>query len=364
MTCLTRTLHPALVATLLLLAAAGAQTTRSISSIDTIPLSALVGFESVPSQQQTLSQVQEDLFQELLKSRGWRLVDPKRVASVVRERQFQDAQPCSTSCMRELGGQLGVQTLLLPDLDRKDGISRLSVREVDVATGAVLRSAQAETDEPLSSAGRRLARTVVGRLTGDPAANTTDYGAIRVNSNVPARVWIDGEEVGESPLTWEVWPGVHRISVEADHPLPSDRDRPPRGPNFSVGAVFLFQTSWGGHEGRYQGFSQRPDPGASFQRPGSSPGHSRRGGGDDGTGTIIAGTLVAAMGIGMVAHAAAMPDSIWAGTWQDVQVKVADTVSVEFRKESNGDKTAMNVFGILGIVLGVALIAGVFASRN
>jgi hypothetical protein len=356
--------RPVAVSALLLVAMAGGQTTRGISSVDTIPLSALVGFETNPDQQRTLTQMQEDLFQELLKSRKWRLVDPARVASAIREGASQDAQACSTSCIRDLGSQLGVQTLLLPNLDRNEGISRLSVQEVDAASGAIIRSAQAETDESLPKSGRNLARLVVARLDGDPAAAPTDYGVIRVDANVPTAVWIDGEAVGESPLTWAAWPGVHRVSVEPDHPLPPDRDHPAYGPNFSFGAVFLFQTSGGGHGGHYGGYSQRPHPGGPYQRPVSGPGRSHRGGNGDGTGTIIAGTLVTALGIGMVAHAASMPDSIWSGTWQDVQVKVADTTSVEFRKESNGDKTAMNVFGILGIILGVVLIAGVLASKN
>ena len=65
-----------------------------------------------------------------------------------------------------------------------------------------------------------------------------------------------------------------------------------------------------------------------------------------------------------MAEAASMPDSVWSDTWHDVQVNAADTMSVEFHKDSNGDKTAMNVMGILGIMLGVILVTAVLISKN
>lgn len=308
------------------------------------------------------------LFQELSKTNRWRLVDQEQVVTVVHERAFQEAKTCSTACLGALGSRLGAQTLLLPDLSRQDGISRLSVREVSVATGEVLRSAQAETDEPLSSSSKRLAQLVVARLAGDPTVTATDSGAIQVIANAPARIWIDGEDAGDAPLTREVWPGVHRVSLEPQHSIPPARERPPPEPNFTVGAVFIFPLSSGGGYGRRGGYSQRPPAGAAFPR-GSAPAPAGRGGshsrgGGDGTAEIIAGTVVAAVGIGLMAEASSMPDSVWSDTWHDVQVKAADTVSVEFHKDSNGDKTAMTVMGILGIMLGIVLVAAVLVSKN
>ncbi len=254
----------ALLPLLLTLTPGEAQTTRHLSSLDTLPLSALVGFEDVPDQQKQLTEMQGFLFQELSKSNQWRLVDQEQVVTVVHERAFQEAKTCSTSCMHELGTRLGAQTILLPDLSRQDGISRLSVREVSVGTGEILRSAQAETEEPLSSSSKRLAHLVVARLMGDPTTASTDSGAIRVITNAPARIWIDGEDAGDAPLTREVWPGVHRVSLEPHHSIPPARERPPPEPNFVVGAVFIFPFSSGGNYGRHGGYSQRPPAGPAI----------------------------------------------------------------------------------------------------
>jgi len=342
----------------------------------TLPVAALVGFKNDQGDAEALEDLSDRLFREAYRARKWRLVERERADAILREQALQQAAPCSTSCTSSLGQILGAKTLLIPSLDRCDGISHLALREVDAATGEVLRMAEAETGDPLSESGRKLATLAVRRLVGDPFAPATDSGAISITTWPPSRVWIDGEEAGTSPLTISVWPGLHRVSVAPDMGAPASERASENPPDFQVGALIDLRAGSDDfrhhrehrpearrdhHRSDLQRHANPPRDGdrahASQERQANHGSNDKKDDDDGAAAAVVAGVVVAAVGVGLLAAAASAPDSLWDRTSMDVRVKAGDTAKVSFQKSPNGNKTALGVIGVIGLMLAITLIA-------
>lgn len=346
---------------MLLVLAAFASAASPRASRDTLPTSALLSFQDVPEGEEGLRTLLDRLFQEAFKARAWRLMERQRVDAILAERSFQSASSCSTSCAAQIGTLLGVRTLLLPEFDRVDGVSTISLRELDVATGEVLRIAYVETDESIGSSSRRLARLLIGRLLGDPSVPETDSGWISVASDPPAEIWIDGVSVGTSPLTVPVWPGIHRVATAPGHVLPAPKPQP-TAPDASATTIIVVDGGRDHHHRHHPRPRFHPD-GPHGEAPASNRDHAgpsgnAKSGKSDGSGSAVAvGAVAAVAGVALVAAAASMPDSVWDETWKDAKAPVADTARVAFRKVENDGKGALGIIGVAALIFGVLVAA-------
>ena len=304
--------------------------------------------------------LQDRIFQEAFKAKRWRLLERQRVDAILAERSFQEASACSTSCASKIGSLLGVRTLLVPEFDRVDGISHVSLRELDVASGEVLRLAEVETDEPLSSSSRRIAHLLVGRLLDDPSTPASDSGFISIATTPSTDIWIDGIAVGKSPLTVSAWPGTHRVATIPGQTIPLPPKTEPVDPDVSATTIVIIHDDdhdhpgprhphWRGH--RHDPHGDGPGPRRDLS-PGPQGSH-----GDDGTAAITTGAVAAVAGVALIAAATTMPDSVWSQTWQDVNVKTADTVQTRFDRVENDGKEVVGILGVAVLVIGVLVAA-------
>lgn len=332
---------------------------------DTLPTSALLSFKDVPANEEGLRALQDRIFQEAFKARRWRLLERQRVDAILAERSFQEAAACSTSCASEVGAMLGVRTLLVPEFDRVDGLSHVSLRELDVATGEVLRMADVETDEALSSASRRVARLLIGRLLEDPSVPASDSGFLAIVTSPPTDIWIDGVAVGRSPLVVPVWPGTHRVATVAGQVIPAPAKPKPADPDISATTIVIIHDGphappppgWyhRDHHDRHGHRSERPATHRDFAAHPPAPGtHSDSH--DDGA-AVVAGTVAAVAGAALIAGAVSMSDSTWSEEWKDVAVRTADTADVRFQMVENDGKGTLGIIGAAILVIGVLVTA-------
>lgn len=328
----------------------------SAAARDSLPTAALLGFRDIPTTEPGLRTLQDRLFLEAFKARRWRLLERQRMDAILAEHAFQGSASCSTSCTADLGTMLGVRTLLIPEFDRDAGIIHASLRELDVGSGEVLRLAEAETDEPLSESSRTLARLLIGRLLEDPDVPSTDSGAISIVSEPSTTIWVDGVEVGRSPLTVAVWPGTHRVAVVPGRTLPPEVEPPPPA-DLSATTIVVVEDDgprYGHHHRR------RHDRGRRFQPDRYEPQPQAHQ--DAAEAQAVTGAVAAVAGVALVAAAASMPDSVWSDEWRDIKVGTADTVKTEFHRQENSGRGVVGVLGVAILAIGAVLL--VLAARD
>lgn len=305
---------------------------------------AILALECPPPELDGIRLFEERLFAEAFKAKAWKLLERKRVDAVLAERAFQSAATDGPTAS-DLGSLLGVRSLLIPELERTDGVLHASLREIEVSSGAVLRLAEAQTDEPLSSSNRSLAHLLVGRLLEDPSVPSSDSGTLEILSEPSSTVWIDGEEVGTTPLRIAAWPGMHRVAVVPGQtrPPPPDDVEPDI---HATTVIVVHETPEPYHPHRRRGHVHHASP-TSQTSPDA---------GSDQTTQVVGGAIAAAAGVALVAAAVSMPDSVWNETWVDVRIKPGRTSKVEFSREENSGRAAVGILGAVVLFLGAALL--------
>jgi len=315
---------------------------------DTLPTCALLSLKDAPASEEGLRAFQDRLFQEAFKARRWRLMERQRVDALLSERAFEGASSCSTSCASNVGSLLGVKTLLVPEFDRTNGVNRASLRELDVSSGEVLRLAEAETDEPLDRSNRSLAHLLIARLLEDPDVPENDSGAISITTTPPTTVWVDGIEVGQSPISVPAWPGTHRVAVTAGQTIPPPPEPRPVEPDVTATTVIVVHNDYhGSYHGHHHGYGER------YRSEERYPAHGRSSSHDD---AAVVGAVAAVAGAALVVAATNMDDSVWSDTWHDVRVKTGDTVHTEFHQQENDGKATVGIIGGIALVLGIIVL--------
>lgn len=320
-------------------------------SRDTLPTTALLSFKAIPSGEDGLRSLLDRIFIEAFKSEHWKLIERQRVDAVLAERALQDASDCSAACASQIGSLLGARTLLVPEFDRVDGISSITLREIDVVSGEVLGIAEVETAESIGSSSRRIARLLIGRLLRDPDVPLSDSGYISVSSNPSSEIWIDGVSKGISPMVVPVWPGKHRVAVLPDQTLEPPKTKPV-APDVSAAPIVIVEER--SHSHHHHAPPRRWNAKDTEDDRKAPPSGSSS---ENKNGAIVAGAAVAVVGAALLVGAATMPDSVWSDTWKDVHVGPADTARAEFRKIESGSKGFLGVLGVAALAIGALIIA-------
>jgi hypothetical protein len=336
-------------------------------STDHLPQAALVGFRDTSVEDRLPARLRTLLQGELEGTGKWHMQTGSRVDSVLGRIAISDTD-CTDSCMESLGRSLDASILFIPHLTRDDGATHLTLMEIHLDSQLVMDRADAELGEPRAGTLERLARLVVERIAENAPATSADSGSIQVSTSRSNKIWIDGSYAGHSPLIAEVWPGEHRVSVVPD-PEAGAEDAPPPVSDLELEPMVSFDYLWiqpahGYRERHWRPSSERssamaPSRPTSSSRP--SHGNSQRSGDD--AGAVVAGVAVAAIGIGLLAAAAAQPDSVWDRTYQDVTVRAGDTVQVAFRRTSTGS-AGLRFLGVVMLIFGVVLAAAVASSQH
>lgn len=116
-------------------------------------------------------------------------------------------------CMLQVAEALKVNILFWAHLTQKNGVWELAVRELSVEAADLtqMRTLHLEDEYAVEDTFRRMARAVVNGGDFDPRPNSI----LSLVSRPPgARVIIDGEPVGETPLAVEVPHGLHQVTFK------------------------------------------------------------------------------------------------------------------------------------------------------
>ncbi len=116
-------------------------------------------------------------------------------------------------CMLQIAEALKVTILFWGHLKKRKGVWELAIRELSVDAADLTQMRTLKLDDTYASEDtfRRMARAVINGGDFDPRPTSI----LSLVSNPPgARVVIDGEPVGETPLALEVPHGLHRVTFK------------------------------------------------------------------------------------------------------------------------------------------------------
>jgi|GEM_PF-1710784 len=368
-----------LLATLAEPGTASAKSLWDLGPDTAVPRAALVGFRDTSGAKGLPTRLHADLISELGTTGKWRLQQGDRVDSVLRKLASSNGE-CTDSCMESLGRSLDVGILFVPHLTVGDGVTHLTLMEIHLDSQLVMDRADAELGEPQAGTIERLAHLAVERIADQSTAPVNSAaspltpvpsspsppkpapqvgygsGAIRVETFPSHEVWVDGVAAGTSPLTLEVWPGEHRVSVV---PL-SAVEQEQREYEYECVPVVSFGYSWGmpvyGYPYRYwyPPVGRGRGWGGPYHR---GYYHGYYGGWYGDPGPIVVGAGMTAVGTGMLVAAGDQPNTVWNHAYQDVVVRARDTVHVSFRQvEDHREDDALTVLGVMTLVFGFILL--------
>ncbi len=178
------------------------------------------------SYQRTLS---DRLRAELFNTGRFTVIERNAMEDILGEQGFQMSGCTSDECAVEVGRLLGVERMIAGSVGRVGQIHSITVRMIDVETGAILDirnvDCQCPIEEVLSTQLRNAARLIAGLDSSSPMASgasegLTGQGDVYIRSNPDgARVSIDDTpRSGETPLVVENLPaGMHSIRLEKDN---------------------------------------------------------------------------------------------------------------------------------------------------
>lgn len=298
------------------------------------PTAALLEIRSPDLSERESKSLSERLFQEAFRAKAWRLLERRRVQEILSEKALTPSSSLDSSGDRAVGSLLGVDRLLIPELDRLDGIIYLSLREVDARSGTVLRLAEVETEASLRDASRELAREAFAQLLDRAFPEEEDSATLVVEAPTAESVWIDGRNSGQPPVQVRLPVGWHRVSLEPGQTRPP----PPEASNSPTIVILPAHSHTHSHH--------HPHGGGHLQSSQESE-----------TAAILGGLVAVTAGVAMVAVATSAEDSAWDSSWKDVELLPGDTAKVVFQREADPTPAVVGMLGFLAVVLGITMIA-------
>jgi len=198
------------------------------------------------------------------------VLERERMDAILQEQGFQQTGCTVSECAIEIGQLLGVEKMVAGSINRIDAITTINVRLLDVATGAIERTALKDCRCPLSEVLTSVLRELAEKLAGTSRSTP----ALLTLRGLPsdARVRIDGRRADWRPTRpLSVAAGLHRVRAarQGFHEATADVDLDP-GATATVAlsmqpksraAAFLrslFLPGWG------QAYSGRPGASALF----------------------------------------------------------------------------------------------------
>lgn len=116
-----------------------AQKTQTTARIPNLAVLAFTG--NAGTDAEDLKAVAGRLESELMRTGSFRVVERRNVDAILREQGFQESGACNTSdCQVEVGQILGVERIVSGELTHMGKLWSLTVRQVDVSTGALVTS--------------------------------------------------------------------------------------------------------------------------------------------------------------------------------------------------------------------------------
>lgn len=110
--------------------------TRRIPNLAVMPLSGNSGVSA-----EDLRAVTSRLESELMRTGMFRVLERRNIDAILREQGFQQSGACNTSdCQVEVGQLLGVERIVSGELTHMGKLWSLTIRQVDVGTGALVVS--------------------------------------------------------------------------------------------------------------------------------------------------------------------------------------------------------------------------------
>ncbi len=159
---------------------------------------------------------------ELFATGRFRVLERDEMDAILEEQAFQQSGCVATECVVEMGQLLGVEQMVGGSVGKLGEMYTLSLRMIDVRTGAIVRTAvrdcQCSLEEILVRVIGETARALAG-VTAGGAVQAAGEGIVFVASEPSgARIFLDGQPRDETtPATLsEVPAGMHIVRVTSD----------------------------------------------------------------------------------------------------------------------------------------------------
>ncbi|MCI0515406.1 PEGA domain-containing protein, partial [candidate division KSB1 bacterium] len=158
---------------------------------------------------------------EILKTGQFEVMERNRMQEILFEQGFQQTGACNTDeCAIEAGRLLGVSQMMVGSVGKVGRLFAVTVRIIDVATGAILVSVAEDTPGPLenilTTTLRNVAQTIAARA-AHPSEELTGFGSLYLNSTPPgASIFLDDHRLaGVTPrLIDSLVVGVHVVRLQ------------------------------------------------------------------------------------------------------------------------------------------------------
>jgi TolB-like protein len=191
---------------------------------DAKPTVAIADFDGRGVQASDATTLSERFREKLIATGQFRVMERNEMNLILREQGFQQSGACADNeCLVEMGQIIAVRKIISGAVAKVGGIYTVSVRLLDVQSGAIDKTLSEDCDCPLEQLLMRTMERLANRLAGLDTSTTSAAiqitrgdAALFVKTDQPgARVYVDGKLVdGVTPLTIENLPaGSHLVRV-------------------------------------------------------------------------------------------------------------------------------------------------------
>jgi len=152
----------------------------------------------------------------------YEVVEPAEASSRLGSDMLQKLRDCGGNggCFSTYGAVLKTARAVVGSLDRTESTYLVKLWLVDLEAGKVLSS----IDRSVLIASRRLNSDIAAAIPAFLQGKAEALGKLVIKANAPgAKVVLDGEEVGKTPLSLDAKPGKHTLKVVAESYLPIER---------------------------------------------------------------------------------------------------------------------------------------------
>lgn len=156
------------------------------------------------------------------KTLGYLALPPDQVREKLGSHGAERVQKCEgrPRCVAGELGPLGVERAVVGRLSRDDKSYLVKLALVDVASGEVL----ADVDRSILIASRRFKQDVAEAVPRLLRGQGEARGTLVISANAKnVTVWVEGEQVGKTPVTVQLKPGKHEVRLEKKNYLPIRR---------------------------------------------------------------------------------------------------------------------------------------------
>lgn len=175
---------------------------------------AVLNLEAVGVSKSESLTLSERLRYELVNAGKFKLIERSKMDEILQEQGFQQSGCTTDECAVEIGRLLNVQQIVAGSVGKVGNLYTVTLRMIDVQTGEILLSITEDCDCPVEQVLTRSMNNVALKLAERAGRVNTKTGNLMITTDPPdIPVYVDGQEIGNSPLNYELDYGSYEVLV-------------------------------------------------------------------------------------------------------------------------------------------------------